>query len=179
MKARSFCGSLRSIASHDVVVVAHEDIEALVDAGRVGEFLVGVAGAERRDGGVEGGGVTHAGVLVAGGERAGDAAERAAARVGGAREDVFRIGFVVGAQLAGDVYFGPAMWQCMSTPPGMTTRPRASISRVGRCDGIGGRGDDLAVGDPEVADFAVDAVGRIVDGALRDFDQIGHIIRET
>jgi hypothetical protein len=34
---------------------------------------------------------------------------------------------------------GPPMWQCMSTPPGMTTSPWASMVRVGLTSGsVGG-----------------------------------------
>ena len=88
------------IASHDVMVVAHQDVEALVDAGRVGEFLVGVPGGERRDGGVEGRRVAQAGVLVAGGERAGHAAHRAAVRDGGAA-DRLGLALFLGPHLAG------------------------------------------------------------------------------
>ncbi len=64
---------------HDVMVVAHQDVKALVEAGRVGEFLVGVPGGQRRNGGVESRGVAQAGILVARGERAGHAAHGAAA----------------------------------------------------------------------------------------------------
>ena len=59
---------------------------------------------------------------------------------------------------------GPAMWQCMSMPPGMTTRPSASSRRAS-----GGHvGHDLAVRNPDVAHLAVDAVRRIVDAAVDD-----------
>ena len=36
-----------------------------------------------------------------------------------------------GRILRAELTFGPAMWACMSTPPGMTTRPVASITRSG------------------------------------------------
>ncbi len=63
--------------SISVVVVADEDEEALVDDRRVVELFVRVPGTERRNGGVEHGGVAEAGVQVAGGERGRRAAERA------------------------------------------------------------------------------------------------------
>ena len=47
------------------------------------ELVVGVPGPERRDGGVEGRGVAEAGVLVAGGERAGHAARASPTAVAG------------------------------------------------------------------------------------------------
>ena len=66
---------------HEVVVIAHQDVEAFVDAGSVRELLVSMTGGEGRNGRVEGRRVTQPGVLVAGGERAGHASHRAAARV--------------------------------------------------------------------------------------------------
>ena len=117
------------------MVVAHQDVEALVDAGRVGEFLVRVPGGQRRNGGVEGGRVAEAGVLVAGGERAGDAAHRAAARDRRALQNGSARRFSSGRILRAAFTFGPAMWQCMSTPPGMTTRPRGVDLAVGRAAG--------------------------------------------
>src|SRR5690348_8928349 len=57
--------------AHDVMVVTHEDVEPLVDARRVLKLFVRMTGAERRDGRVERRRVTHAGVLVARGKRAG------------------------------------------------------------------------------------------------------------
>ena len=116
---------------HDVMVVAHQDEEALVDAGRVGELLVRVPGGERGDGGVEGRGVAEAGVLVAGGERAGHAPRRCRCACSRVRRTGSAWRLCSGHIFRAVLTFGPAMWQCMSTPPGMTTRPAASIARVG------------------------------------------------
>ena len=71
MKALSRSGSPLPLPVHDVVIVAHQDVKALVDDGGVVELLVGVPGCERRDRGVERRGVAEAGVHVAGGKRAG------------------------------------------------------------------------------------------------------------
>ncbi len=75
-------------------------------------------------------------------------------RVSGVRRTGAAARLSSGIILRATLTFGPAMWQCMSTPPGMTTMPRASIVRSGRRFGSGRRGDDAAVLDPEIADFA-------------------------
>ena len=47
--------------------------------------------------------------------------------------------FCSGHILRAVLTLGPTMWQCMSTPPGMTTSPRASITRAGLISGsVGG-----------------------------------------
>ena len=173
MNAFSFCGSFCWMRLHHVVVVAHQDVKALVDAGRVLELLVGVAGAERRNGGVEGGRVAHAGVLVAGGERAGDAAHRAAVRVGRAVQH-FGFAFFLGPHLAGDVHLRPGD-VAVHVDAARHHDQAAGIDLARGPNGrIGRRGDDLAAGDPQIAHLAVDAVGRVVDGAAGDFDEVGH-----
>src|SRR5438045_1789359 len=91
---------------HYVVIVAHQDVEALVDTGRVGELLVSVASGERGNSGVEGGGVAHAGILVAGGERARDAAHRAAVHDTRA-VNLLAFAFFLRPHLAGGIYFWP------------------------------------------------------------------------
>jgi hypothetical protein len=55
----------------------------------------------------------------------------------------------------------------MSTPPGMTTMPRASI--CGACSGD--VVDDLAVAQADVAHLAVDAVGGVVDAPAGDAER--------
>ena len=57
-----------------------------------------------------------------------------------------------------------AKCEWMSTPPGITTMPRASS--VGAP--AGRRSHDAAALDADVPHLAVDAVGRVVDGAARD-----------
>ena len=69
-----------------------------------------------------------------------------------------------GSSLRAALTFGPAMWAWMSTPPGMTTIPRASM----RAGVRGHVGDDLAVLHADVAHLAVDAVGGVVDAAAGD-----------
>ena len=64
--------------------------------------------------------------------------------------------------------FGPAMWQCISTPPGITTMPCASIVRSGRFSGFVRRGDNAAAVDPHITDLAPHAIARIVNGPVGD-----------
>ena len=90
---------------HDVVVVAHQDVEPLVDTRRILEFFMGMACRERRDGGIKGGCVSESGVLVAGRKRAGHAPHRAAVRLGGAH-DRFGQSPVFRTHLARHVHLG-------------------------------------------------------------------------
>ena len=57
----------------------------------------------------------------------------------------------------------PATWVWISTPPGKTNMPVASIVRPPSTSG-----DDPAVRDADVLDHAVDAVGGVVDFPARD-----------
>ena len=56
------------------------------------------------------------------------------------------------------------MWAWMSTPPGITTMPRASIRARVRGHVV----DDLAVAQADVAHLAGHAVGRVVDAPAGD-----------
>ena len=52
----------------------------------------------------------------------------------------------------------------------------ASVDRaIDRQVGAGRLRDDLIAFDPQIAHLAVDIVGRIVDGAAGDFDEVGHL----
>ena len=51
-------------------------------------------------------------------------------------------------------------------PPGIDHTCRPDL-------GVGGRRDDLAAGDPEVAHLAVDAIGRVVDRSAGDLEIVG------
>ena len=155
---------------HDVVVVAHEDEEPLVDAGRVVELFVDVPRGQRRDRGVEGRGVAHAGVLVAGGKRAGDAAHRSAARARRA-DDLFGLALLLGPHLAGGVHLGPGDVTVHVHAAGHDDQT-GGVERPVRPDiGIRRRVDDLSVTNPDIAALAVDAVNRVVDGAPRNLEE--------
>ena len=91
---------------HQVLVVAHQDIEAFIDARRIVEFLVGMTGRKRGNRGVEGRCIPHPRVLVAGGERTGHVPHRAAVCDLGA-VDVLAPAFLLGAHLARGVDLGP------------------------------------------------------------------------
>ncbi len=152
---------------HDVMVVAHEDVKTLVDAGRVLKLLVRVAGAERRNRGVERSRISHTGILVAGGKRAGHAAHRAAVRERCAVEHL-AFAFLLGPHFASHVHLG-AGDVAVHVDAARHHDHAASIDlAIGANGRIARRGDDLAVGNPQIAHFAIDAVGRVVKRALRD-----------
>ena len=138
------------------------------------ELFVRVAGAERRDGGVEGGGVAHAGVLVAGGERAGDAAHRAAVRDGGAA-DRLRLALFLGPHLAGGVHLRPGDVAVHVDAAGHDDEA-AGVERSRRAD-ASDRSAARRSCRPAIQrsrDLAVDAVGRIVNVAAGDEEVVGH-----
>ena len=154
------------------MVVADEDVESLVDAGRVLELLVRVPGRQRRNRRVESRGVSQRSVLVACGERAGYAAHRAAVGDLGAA-DRLAAALLLGAHLARGVDLGPDDVTVHVDSAGHHHQP-AGIEDARRLDlGIGGRLDDLPAGDPDVAHLAVDFVGRVVDGSPGDLEVLG------
>src|SRR5207253_9556134 len=128
---------------------------------------VGVAGAQRRDGGVESGGVTHTGVEVAGGEGAGHAADGAGARQRRA-PDGGRLALVFGAHFAGDVDLGPGDVGVHVHAAGHDDQASCVEGFIWPGTGVGRRRDDLAVLDPQVHDDAVDVIRGVVDGAVGD-----------
>ncbi len=156
---------------HDVMVVAHQHIKALVDAGRVFQFLVRMPGREGRNRRVERGGVTQADVLVAGGERAGHAPHAATVRQSRAAHRRGHALFL-GPHLASGVDLGPGDVAVHVDAAGHDDQTGRIESAVGGVARIGRRGDDLAPLEPHVGDLTVDAIGRVVDVAARDFPQI-------
>ena len=143
-------------------VVAHQHVEALVDDGRVVEFLQRVARADRRHRRFHRGGVAEQRVAVAGREGGGHGAADPGAGEGGARMHVVPV--VLRFQLAREVHLraGDVAVDVDSTRHDHES-PRVDPSRLGRHVA-----HDPAVGDAYVADLAVDAVGRIVNAAVRD-----------
>ena len=132
------------------------------------QFFVGMPGGQRRNGRVEGGGVAEPGIEVAGGERAGHGSDRAGARE---RRAAHRRSSRAcsRASSCGPIFtFGPAMWQCMSTPPGMTTMPRASIVRSGRCLDLVGAATTRPPSIQTSRTSPLHAVSRVVNGAVCD-----------
>jgi hypothetical protein len=154
---------------HHEVVVAHEHEEALVDARRVFELFVNVACGERRDRGVERGGVAEAGVLVAGGERARHAAHRSAARPRGADHFV-GLALVFGAHLARGVHFGTGDVAVHVDAARHDDQAGSIESTIGTDVGICRWLDDLPVADPDIAALAVHTVNRIVDSPVRNLE---------
>ena len=154
--------------AQEILVVPHEHEDAAVDARRVVELAVAVPRRERRDGGVESRRVAQAGVAVARREGARHRAAGPRARGAGRRR---AIGAGAGSAACSSgmsrrawLQLELAKWEWMSTPPGMTTIPRASS--VGAP--AGQARDDAPVLDAHVADLAVDAVRGVVDGAADD-----------
>src|SRR5262249_17524677 len=163
---------VRRDLAQDVVVVAEEDQETLVDDGRVVELLVGVAGSQGRDGGVERGGVAEAGVEVAGGEGAGHAAGGAGARQRRAADDR-GLALVLRPPLARDVDLRPGDVGVHVYAARHDAQAGGSDDLVGADLGIGRRGDDLPVADPDVGHGAVDVVDGVVYGAVGNLEE-GH-----
>ena len=117
--------------AQQVLVVPHQHEDAAVHARRVVQLRVAVPGHERRDRRIEGGGVAQTGVAVAGGEGARDRAagarpapeaRRRAARAAATGSAACSSGISRRAWLQLEL----AKWEWMSTPPGITTMPRAS-----------------------------------------------------
>ena len=123
---------------HQVMVIAHQDIKAFVDARRVLELFMRVPRREGRNGGVEGRGITQAGVLVARGERTGHAPHRAAVGDPGAA-DGLGTPLLLGAHLPRGVDLGPDNVAVHVDAAGHDHQPRASMVRVGLISGsVGG-----------------------------------------
>ncbi len=75
----------------------------------------------------------------------------------------------LGPHLAGDVHLRPGDVAVHVDAAGHHDQAGGVERPVGPHGGIGRRGDDPAVANPEIAHLAVDAVGRVVDGAAGDF----------
>lgn len=156
---------------HHIVIVPHEDIKALVDAGRVGELLVSVSRGERGYGGIEGGRVTQSRVLVARCERAGHAAHCAAVHHG-RTVDLLTVTFFLGTHLSGGVDLRPRDVAMHVDAAGHDDEARG-IQRARWSDaGVAGRLNDLFAVDPDVLYLAVDAVCGVIDIAAGDEEEI-------
>jgi hypothetical protein len=152
------------------VVIAHEHIKPLVEAGRIAELLVGMPRRQRRNGGVKGGRISQAGVLVAGGKRAGDASHGAAVRVGGPPHR-FGLALFLGAHFARHVYLRPGDVAVHVDAARHDHQP-AGVDGFGRPDlRIRRRANHAAIFDPQIGHLAIDAVGGVVHGATGDFQQ--------
>ena len=152
---------------HHVVVVAHQDVEALVENGRVLHLLVRVAGDERGDRGVERRRVSQTGVEVTGGERTGDAACGPRTREGRAADGIGGP-LVVRHHLAGGVDLRPRDVAVHVDPARHDDHPGRIQRAVGSNPGIARRINDNAVSNPDVADLAIDPVGGVVERTVGD-----------
>ncbi len=155
------------------MVVAEEDKEAFVDQRRVVELFMGVAGAERRDGGVECRGVAEAGVEIAGGERTGRTADGAGSRQRCAMDER-RLAPFFWPQFAGEIDLRPGDVSVHVHAAGHHDEAGGVEHSIRRAGGVSTRrGDDLAVPNPQVHHDAVDAVDGVVDDSVGDFEK-GH-----
>jgi hypothetical protein len=136
--------------------------------GSVVELFVSVASAERRNGGVESGGVAEAGVKVAGGEGTRHAAGGAGARQRRATDDR-GLALVFRPHLARDVDLGPGDVGVHVHATVHDDEAGGVEDFVGTDVGVARRRDDLALPNPDVSGDAVDAVLRVVDSAVSYF----------
>ena len=140
--------------------------------GGIVKLLVGMTGAERRNGGVESGGVAHAGVEIAGGEGAGHAASSAGARQRRAPQ-YGGLALVLGSQLAGEVDLGAGDVAVHVNAAGHDDQAGCVEDLVGTDGRVGWRWHHLAVLNPEILDPAVDAVGGVANSAVGNFQLHG------
>ena len=146
---------------HDEFVVPHQHKEALVDHRGIHELFVRMARGHGRYGGIEGCRVAHRRIAIAGGKSRRDRFADAGAGHGRARHRIQAM--VFRAHFAGGIHLGPGDMACISTPPGITTIPAASIV-LPPAD----RSHDPSILDANIAHFPVDVVDRIIDFAVDD-----------
>ena len=139
-----------------VVIVAQENVKALVDDRRVLQFFVGLASAERSDGGVESGRVAEPRVEMPGGD--------------GRRHAGLAVSRILRPQSAGGIHLGPCD-VCVHVDAAGHDDPAGRIDDLFWTKaGIIWRCDDLAVLDPEVHDDAVDSMNGIVHRPAGDLE---------
>ena len=127
---------------------------------------------------LEGRGVAHLGIAVAGGQRAGRAARRRTAQLERVRRQRHRSRssrWSSGSSMRARLTLPPPMWVCMSMPPAITTMPCASMtgSAAAGCAGRAAAGDDAAVAHMHVLHGPVDAVGGVVEAAAAQGEGVG------
>ena len=150
------------------VVTAEEDVGAFIEQRDVRHLLVCLAGVGGQHRGLEGHGVAHGGVGVAGreGGRAGMAAAAAQRPV-----PVLAVRPVLLRQEhAGDVHLA-ATDMAVQVDPGRHDHAAGEVHGLIRRTPVRGAGDDAAVLDPEVAHQAVDTVDRVVEAAARQLQE--------
>jgi len=156
---------------HHIVVIAHQDIEALVDTGRVLKLLMGMACREWRHGGIEGSGIAKPDVLVASGKGTGDASERAAMGPIGPRHDLL-VAFFLGPQLACHVDLRPGN-VTMHVNSARHHHHAGHIESAVWAAVVGGRGDHPSILDPEIHHLPIHSVAWIIDTTSFNFYQRG------
>ncbi len=146
---------------HDFVV-GHQHQAALVDDRDVGEFFVRVPGRQHRHGGFVDRRPAHAGVQIAGGKGGRRHPANTAASSLRANEGL-RAAMVLGRHRAGEVDRTAGDVRVHVDTAGKDHHPGCIDRSPLDC-----RRHKLAVGDEQILDFAVDAVGWIVNGTAGD-----------
>ena len=156
---------------HDEMVVAHEDEEPLVDAGRVFELFMDVARGQRRDRGVEGGGVAHARRTCSRWRTCSGRCPSFRCVCSACGRPFRPCACLLGPHLAGGVHLGSGDVTVHVDAAGHDDQA-GGVERPVRPDlGIRRRVDDLPVTNPDIAALAVDAVNRVVDSAPRNLEE--------
>ncbi len=84
------------------------------------------------------------------------------------------LAFFLGPHFAGDVHLRPGDVAVHVDAAGHHDQATGIDVARGPNGRVRRRGDDLAVGDPQIAHLAVNAVSRIVNGSAGDFQEVGH-----
>ena len=161
---------LRRELAQEIVVGAEHDEGALIDHRRVAHLHMRLARIGGQHGRLEAGGVAHLGIAVASDMGRGHGAAGAGAGEIGAGDGIAAM--ILGQQHAGDGHLAAADMGMRVDGAG---HDDAALHVIGRVrPGVGLGGDDLAVLDIDVADFAAHLVGGVVDFAAGQLDEHGY-----
>src|SRR5579875_2796420 len=141
------------------LVIGHQDTTRFINDGRVAQLFVGMTGRENRHGGLVHGGPAHAGVEIAG-----DVGGRCRPADTAAMPLVANVGSIAAMVLRNH---RPREVERSAGNVRMHVHAAGENHHAGCVDSATAldTGHDTAAGDADVADFAVDIVGGIVDFA--------------
>ena len=134
---------------HHEMVIAGQDVEALVDTRRIVEFFVGVTRHQGRDRRVKSRGVAQADVLVAGRKGAGDAAQRPAVRMGRPHDGILAAAFLLRAHFARGIDLGAGNMAVHIDPAGHHHQAGGVQRRGGLDVRIAGRRNNFSALNPD------------------------------
>ncbi len=155
---------------HDVMIVPHQDVKALVDDRGVLQFFVDVPRRHGGDGRIKGGRVPQPGIEIPRGERAGNTARRARSSL---RRPANRLGIasILGPHFPRGIHLGPGD----VTVHVDAARHHNHACGIDHPHSTNGRilrsGHHATMLHPEIPDFAIDSVGRIINPAIYHTDQ--------